>query len=154
MVASSVREWSEDSGYCISSGKTEFQSRNPTEVESAEPYPVDVQVAAVTSKDHITDLLSAPPGEESLSEFHREQNKDPTLQRIRVFLDYGILPTNDKEARKLAYQALNFAVVDNVLYFVDAKGGCQGRMPREDAGSGLQCQNTCTRAFSKTIMPG
>jgi hypothetical protein len=54
-----------------------------------------------------------------------EHNNDPELQSLRQFLEYGILPADKKEARKLAAQGLNFVIVDNALNFVDAKGGGQ-----------------------------
>ena len=75
-------------------------SRNPTETESANPHPVDVQVAAIESQDlEITDLLNTFPVEGDLDEFHVEQNKDLELKSLRHFLEYGILPTDEKEAR-------------------------------------------------------
>ena len=103
-------------------------SRNPTETESANPHPVDVQVAAIESQDlEITDLLNTFPVEGDLDEFHVEQNKDPELKSLRHFLEYGILPTDEKKARKMAAQALNFVIIDKILYFVDSKGGGRKR---------------------------
>ena len=98
-------------------------SRNPTGSSQTEPLPIDTQVAAVRSDElSISDLLGVAPGEDSLGDFHLEQEKDSELQHLRQFLEYGILPAEEKEARKLAAQALSFVIVDNVLYFVDAKG--------------------------------
>ena len=52
-----------------------------------------------------------------------EQEKDLELQCLQQFIEYGILPADEKEVRKLVAQALNFVIVNNVLYFVDTKGG-------------------------------
>ena len=62
-------------------------SRNPTEIKSTNPHPINVQVAAVESqRKEITDLLNMSPVEESLDEFHLEQDKDPALQSLQQFL--------------------------------------------------------------------
>jgi len=71
----------------------------------------------------ITYLLHVSLGEDSLSKFHMEQEKDLELQCLRQFIEYGILPADEKKLRKLVAQALNFVIIDNVLYFVDTKGG-------------------------------
>ena len=40
---------------------------------------------------------------------------------MRQFLEFGILPADGETARSFATQALNFTMVDNVLYYVDGK---------------------------------
>ena len=58
-------------------------SRNPTEIVSTNAHPIDVQVAAVESQEkEITDLLNISPTQETLDEFHLEQDKDPALQSL------------------------------------------------------------------------
>ena len=42
---------------------------------------------------------------------------------MRQLLEFEILPADGETARSLAAQALNFTMVDNVLYYVDAKKG-------------------------------
>ena len=65
--------------------------------------------------------LHGPPGIESSCDLDEEQQKDPELQQLRQFLEFGILPTDEATARSLASQALNFTKVDNVLYYMDSK---------------------------------
>ena len=59
-------------------------SQNLTEAESTAPHPIDVQVAAV--ENQITDLVNMSPTEESLGEFHLEQDKDQELPSLQQFL--------------------------------------------------------------------
>ena len=98
-------------------------------------------MAAVSNKDvAISTLLQDTPREESPCDLETDQQKD--LRRIRQFLEFGILPADDAAARSLAVQALNFSIVDGILYFVDGK--------KEDAE--LQCLNTFSDPSSKTTM--
>ena len=62
------------------------------------------------------------------SNFFVEQNKDPELKTLLVYLEHGELPADSKEAQKVASQALHFAVVDGLLYFVDQKAGNRKRV--------------------------
>ena len=97
-------------------------SRNPTETPNH--HPLDVQVAALSSKDtDISTLLHCSPGDESPCDLDTEQQKDPELSHIRQLLEFGILPAYGETARSLAVQALNFTMVDNVLYYVDGRKG-------------------------------
>ena len=53
-----------------------------------------------------------------------QQQKDPELQKLRLCLECGIFPTDDREAQTVAAQALNFVIVDNnVLCFLENKRG-------------------------------
>lgn len=49
---------------------------------------------------------------------HQEQKKDSKLKVIITYLEEGVLPQDEKEARKIAALATSF---DKVLYFVDKK---------------------------------
>ena len=99
-------------------------SRNPT--ETPDHHSLDVQVAALSSKDNdISTLLHSPPGDESPCDLDVEQQKDPELCQMRQFLEFGILPAEGEAARSLAAQALNFTMVDNVLYYVDGNNRTQ-----------------------------
>ena len=91
--------------------------RNPT--ETPDHHPLDVQVAALSSKDtDIPTLLHSSPGDESPCDLDTEQQKDPELRHMRKFLEFGILPADGETAR-----SLNFTMVDNVLYYVDGRKG-------------------------------
>ncbi len=67
----------------------------------------------------ITHLLEAPPGAwQQQSNFHVEQRTDPEL-KICDYLKSRVLPSDDKEARKVAAQAQSFAVQDQILYYAE-----------------------------------
>ena len=104
-------------------------SRNPVRGEAApESENVDVQVAAVSSEERsVAELLRAPSLECVPCTFHLEQQKDPELRKLRLCLESGLLPSDEREARTVAAWALNFIVMDNVLYFVENRRGGGGR---------------------------
>ena len=64
---------------------------------------------------------------------------------MRQFLEFGILPADGETARSLAAQALNFTMVDNVLYYVD--------VGREDT-DGQQCLGTSSIQSSRITTQG
>ena len=91
-------------------------SRNPT--DAPHHHMLDVQVAGVSSwVSDIYTLLQDSPGEVSPCNFNTEQEKDPELRQLRQFLQFGILPEEEMTARAIAAQAINFEMVDNVLYY-------------------------------------
>ena len=53
--------------------------------------------------------------------------KDPQLRETIVFVEEGVLPSDEPRARKLALQANQFVVIDGILYYVDSKRGQQRR---------------------------
>ena len=59
-----------------------------------------------------------------------EQEKDSELHQLRQFLEFGILPEDDTVARAVAAQAVNFTIVDSVLYFMDRKRERRAAVPR------------------------
>ena len=61
-----------------------------------------------------------PPQTQSLTDFYKEQVKDPKLRKIFDYINKGLLPDNSQEAKKIAAQASQFAILENVLYFIDA----------------------------------
>ena len=89
---------------------------------SCNPVP-NVHVAQVHSSNtldiDISQLLKMPPPTQSLTDFHKEQMKDPKLQKMLNYLEKGLLPDDSQEAKKIAAQACQFALVQNVLYFID-----------------------------------
>ena len=91
---------------------------------SRNPVP-DVQVAQVHSSSDLADvdisqLLTMPPQTQSLTNFDQEQGKDPKLKKIIDYLNKDLLPDDGQETKKIAAQASQFAIVQNVLYFIDA----------------------------------
>ena len=89
----------------------------------------EVQVPTVTaesskaSEDRYT-LLSrcpTPDSEYDSSAYAQEQKKDACLVEIINFLDKGVLPECDARARKIATQSSQFAIVEDVLYYIDPK---------------------------------
>ena len=89
---------------------------------------VEAQVSKVTStnEDVISDLLQEDPGSSAIaSDFHFEQRKDP---KLFACLEHGELPADPKKVQKLTVQALNFAIVDRLLCFVDQKAGHRKRV--------------------------
>ena len=66
-----------------------------------------VQVAEVQSTDaDISDLLQSPPTVSSSGHYADEQEKDPEILEMKVFLSSGRLPDDVQRARKVAAQAL------------------------------------------------
>lgn len=81
------------------------------------------QVSQVTSMD-ISQLLKVAPQQTSdlsQGEFSQEQRKDPDLRRMIQFLETGNLPGDVSQLQKIAAQALQFSVVDGILYFMNGK---------------------------------
>ena len=96
-------------------------SRNPVTTPSDQAQ--SVKVGEVTSME-ISQLLKVPPqqpGDQSHGEFGQEQCRDPDLQKMIQFLETGNLPDNVSQSQKIAAQALQFSLVDGILYFVDTK---------------------------------
>ena len=108
--------------------KANSLSRNPvlqTEVEED----MDVQVAHVQADTplQITDLLkmTSTPAPPNMYEFHLEQQKDTRVKELYDYVASVIVPNDEQQAKKVCGQAVHFAVVDSILYFVDSKK--QGR---------------------------
>ena len=62
-----------------------------------------------------------------------QQAQDPEITELIAFLKHGQLPDDNTRARKMALQQSLFAIVDNVLYYIDRKRGNRKRaaMPLE-----------------------
>ena len=100
--------------------------RNPVAMQEGNHLEVEARVSQVihNNEKDISDLLQEDPGSSAItSDFHLEQRKDPELEILFACLEHGELPADPKEAQKLTVQALNFAVVDKLLCFVDQKAG-------------------------------
>lgn len=63
----------------------------------------------------------------------KEQEKDPDISLMIKFVKTGVSPDDRHLAKKIAAQALQFVVIDETLYFLDAKHGNSRRLvvPRE-----------------------
>ena len=71
-----------------------------------------------------SELLQIAPAVGGLvGSFSHEQLKDPEILELKDFLSRGIVPTDEHRARKLAAEAPLFAVVDDIVYFLDSKKG-------------------------------
>ena len=96
-------------------------SRNPL-TDNQEVTELDASVLQVISQElKIDELLSASPQTQTLqNEFIQEQKKDTQLRQLIDYIENGILPDSDKDSR-IVSQALNFTIIDKVLYFLDHK---------------------------------
>ena len=108
--------------------KADSLSRNPVSQPEVEED-MEVQVAHVQtdSQSQITDLLkmTQPPAPASICEFHLEQQKDPKVKELYDYVEKGEVPKDGQQAKKVCGQAMHFAVIDDILYFIDSKQ--QGR---------------------------
>jgi len=85
----------------------------------------ETQVAAVYADRDITELMQEGPDSPEVEEegYGAEQGKDPSLKEMIDFLQNGVLPEDSDRARKLSAQECLFALVDGILYFIDARHG-------------------------------
>ena len=82
----------------------------------------EIQVAAISVDSEISELLEAQPAQEALLDHYSvEQQKDPALKEIIEFLRNGKLPEDSTSAKKLSAQESLFALVNNVLYYIDPR---------------------------------
>ena len=85
----------------------------------------EIQVSAITGDtDHTIDEMLRMEPDTTLSNPHsfaREQRKDEKINQVILFLETEELPSDDKQARKIALQSSNFTIEDGVLYFLDSK---------------------------------
>ena len=78
----------------------------------------------------VEELLAAEPVEGPTDcRFSLEQRKDPELKKLCDYLEMIVLPEEDKEARRVVAQAVHFAVVDDILYFLDSKMAIKNELP-------------------------
>lgn len=109
--------------------KADALSRNPVSAGESE---LNGQVAQIDTSGSgsnldIAQLLEALPIETSQSDFDfaLEQRKDQNLLKMVRYLEDGLLPEDSCQARKTTAQASQFALVDGILYLVEAKRGNQ-----------------------------
>jgi len=83
---------------------------------------LDARVTQVMTEDNLTisDLLETNPSSDSeTNDSHLEQQKDTKLKQMCDYLESGVLPESDKEAKKIVAQSMHFTLIDHVLYFIE-----------------------------------
>ena len=84
-------------------------------------------MTAAISSDSDPQVLN-PGFTDSVSEMTRLQQQDVDLQQILNYLQQGILPTDEKTARRLVLESSSYSVVDGVLYHIDGRRGTKSRI--------------------------
>ena len=103
-------------------------SRNPIPADTSESITLSAQITEVSSEGaDISQLLDVTAEPASPDDFSKEQQKDPELRCLYLCLQYGILPEDEWLAKRVATQALNFTVIDDVLHYLDSRGGGRKR---------------------------
>ena len=103
-------------------------SRCPVGGETSDTSVPDVQVAQIQTHTDIAELLETPPSvSDTAAHYSQEQEKDHEILELRQFLSQGQLPDDSQRAKKIAAQAPSFALVDNIVYFIDSKRNNQRR---------------------------
>ena len=97
-------------------------SRNPV-TDTFNNTDIEAVVLNINSLQQadITTMLYTPPSVNITGDFHLEQRKDPRLKELIDYFEKGILPSGRQEARGVAARALNFTIVDKVLYLLDGR---------------------------------
>lgn len=89
-------------------------------------YPGDGLIKALFRKTNLSvDALSRNPVPEAVvaaveavsSEYREEQYHEPEFKAVIDYLKEGILPQDDKEARKIVLRSDNFDVIDGLLHY-------------------------------------
>ncbi len=85
----------------------------------------ETHVAVVQTKpsesSSITSLLESSPRPVEKQSFAVEQSRDPEVQELKHFLEKQELPTDEERARHIMMQSSLFALMDDVLYYLDPK---------------------------------
>ena len=126
-------------------------SRNQlTDNQEVTELDASVLVLQVNSTEsRIEELLSAPPQTQPLGDdFVQDQRKDTQLRQLIDYIENGTLPDGDKDSKKIVSQALNFAILDKVLYFVDRK-----EPTRRHAAVPKHLQNQVLQEYHRGTMP-
>ena len=84
----------------------------------------DVQVAQIHTDGDISQLLTSSPLDtlsSATTHYSQEQGKDPEILKLHQFLSHRKLPDDPQQAKKIATQAFQFALLHDIVYFIDAK---------------------------------
>ena len=73
-------------------------------------------------------LLQSDPLQNVEDSFVEQQQKDPWIQDMFVYLEQGRLPVDESKGWKVAAQSAHFAVVNSILYYVDSKSSNHKRV--------------------------
>lgn len=65
--------------------------------------------------------MTPSPAATTVCEFHSEQQKDVKVKELYDYVARGKVPEDKQQANKLCGQAVHFAVIDDILYFIDSK---------------------------------
>ena len=103
--------------------KADALSRNllPLEGDCSEHDAVQVACVLTEGPRELSQLLQSEPPMSTPCDYDQEQRKDPDLSVIIHYLENGTLPDDNKLSRKIAHISPQFAVLNRILYFVDAK---------------------------------
>ena len=125
-------------------------SRNPL-TDNKEVTELDASVLQINSSESkVEELLSAPPSTQNLrDDFMQEQRKDAQLGQLIDYIENGVLPDNDKDSKKIVSQALNFVILDKVLYFIDRR-----KPTRRRAAVPKHLQNQVLQEYHRGKMAG
>ena len=106
--------------------KANALSRNTVADPQPEQSEIGVQTTQVRSFNpahmDISQLFNMPPQTavvQPLLDHSKEQKKDPKLRKILDYMNKGLLPDDSQDTKKIAAQASQYAVIQNVLYFID-----------------------------------
>lgn len=87
----------------------------------------EIQVATAQSDNTNISTILTDNGDYIKSEQHEQQSfaeqqrEDTDILPIIIFTEEGKLPDDSQQAEKIAAQATQFTVVDQVLYFIDPR---------------------------------
>ena len=122
-------------------GRADALSRYPIAMQPGEPTQSGTPTvvgsiqAAVTGAQSGEETLEAQSGEEA-TEVHeclpQRQFRDPHLRRIIEYLQSGVLPEDDVEARHLTMSEGQFLLLERVLYHLDQDKTLKLIPPTED----------------------
>ena len=101
-------------------------SRNPTPSVGTTPERATeadaIERGRARSSGAVVQALTVGDSEESRSTLAEEQRQDVDLLPMIDYIEKAELPSDDKQARRLAIERPNFEVKDGVLYFADRDG--------------------------------
>ena len=80
---------------------------------------VEAKVESIHA-DTVTSLLQSDPLPSGGGSFTTQQQNDPWIQDMFLYLEHGNLPEDESRSRRIAAQGVHFAVLDGILYYTSA----------------------------------